>query len=126
MTHPHHDIARAYLAAVEAGELPDELLTDDFSAWLQTTGDIDRDGYKGAVRWLASVCKVPIRFEVVAITGEADRVVVEATSQATLVNGERYANSYVFSIRVEDGRIAHIREYYNALETSAKLLPLMA
>ena len=46
MLQPHHDLARAYFAAVSAGELPDSLLTDDFTAWTTTAGDIDKATYQ--------------------------------------------------------------------------------
>ena len=68
----------------------------------------------------------PIRFTVDAMTAQDDRVVIEAHSQATLINGEEYGNTYVFSIRVRDGRIAWIAEHFNALIAQEKLLPLAA
>ena len=125
MTRASHDIARAYFAAVEAGDLPDALLTDDFSAWITTGGEMDKAAYQGAIRFLASVCREPIRFEIDAITAEEDRVIAEARSTATLVSGEPYAQTYVFAMRIRDGRIAHVAEHYNALETQEKLVPLM-
>lgn len=123
--HPHHALARAYFAAVEAGELPDDLLTGDFTAWITTGGAMDKAAYQGAIRFLASVCREPIRFTIDAITAEEDRVLAEARSTATLVNGEPYAQTYVFSLRIRDGRIAHIAEHYNAIEAREKLVPLM-
>ncbi len=125
MLQPHHDLARAYFAAVEAGDLPDSLLTEDFTAWITIGGDMDKAAYQGAIRWLASACKEPIRFTIDAITAEDDRVVAEARSTATLISGELYAQTYVFAMRIRDGRIAHIAEHYNALETQEKLVPLM-
>jgi len=124
--HPNHDLARAYFAAVTAGELPDSLLTDDFSAWTTGTGPMDRAGYQNAIRLLARMCATPIQFTIDAITAEEDRVVAEARSTATLVNGESYANTYVFSLRVRDGRIARIAEHMNLAIVHEKLIPLMA
>ena len=83
MLQPHHDLARAYFAAVAAGELPDDLLTEDFTAWITTGGDMDKAAYQGAIRWLASICREPIRFEIDTITAEDDRVVAEARSTAS-------------------------------------------
>ena len=57
---------------------------------------------------------------------EDDRVIAEARSVATLIDGQAYAQTYVFAMRIRDGRIAHIAEHYNALETQEKLMPLMA
>jgi uncharacterized protein len=126
MSHPHYAVAEAYLAAVTAGDLPDSLLTDDMSAWLTTQGPISKAAYQGAIRLFARMALSPIQFTVDAMTAQDDRVVIEAHSQATLINGEAYGNTYVFSIRVRDGRIAWIAEHFNALIAQEKLIPLAA
>jgi hypothetical protein len=126
MPHPNYAVAEAYLAAVAAGDLPDSLLTDDMTAWLTTQGPISKSAYQGAIRLMAEICKSPIRFTVDAMTAQDDRVVIEAHSQATLINGEEYANTYVFSLRVRDGRIAAIAEHFNPLIAQEKLFPLIA
>ena len=52
-------------------------------------------------------------------------MLAEARSEAVLIDGQPYANTYVFAFRIRDGRFAHIAEHYNAHE-SEKLMPLMA
>jgi uncharacterized protein len=126
VSHPNYAVAEAYLAAVTAGDLPDSLLTDDMTAWLTTQGPISKAAYQGAIRLFARMAKSPIQFTVDAMTAQDDRVVIEAHSQATLINGEAYGNTYVFSIRVRDGRIAWIAEHFNALIAQEKLFPLAA
>ena len=126
MSHPNYALAQAYLAAVTAGDLPDSLLTDDMTAWLTTQGPISKAAYQGAIRLFARMAQSPIRFTVDALTAEDDRVVIEAHSQATLINGEEYGNTYVFSLRVRDGRIAWIAEHFNPLIAQEKLIPLAA
>ncbi|MGH3209677.1 MAG: nuclear transport factor 2 family protein [Trebonia sp.] len=126
MSHPNNAVAEAYLAAVTAGDLPDSLLTDDMTAWLTTQGPVSKAAYQGAIRLFARMAQSPIRFTVDAMTAQDDRVVIEAHSQATLINGEAYGNTYVFSLRVRDGRIAWIAEHFNALIAQEKLLPLAA
>ncbi len=126
MSPSNYAVAGAYLSAVTAGDLPDSLLTDDMTAWLTTQGPVSKSDYQSAIRLLARMCQTPIRFTVDAITAEDDRVVIEAQSQATLINGEQYANTYVFSLRVRDGRIAWIAEHYNPLVAQEKLFPLAA
>lgn len=121
-----HDLARAYFAAVEAGELPDSLLTGDFTAWTTGTGPLSREAYQGAIRLLAKMCDRSIRFTIDAITAEQDRVLAEARSTAKLIDGNDYANTYVFSLRIRDGRIAHIAEHMNLAIVHEKLVPLMA
>ena len=126
MTHPNYALAEAYLAAVTAGDLPDSLLTDDMTAWLTTQGPISKAAYQDAIRLFARMAQSPIRFTVDALTAQDDRVVIETHSQATLINGEEYGNTYVFSIRVRDGRIAWIAEHFNPLIAQEKLFPLIA
>jgi hypothetical protein len=126
MPHPNYALAEAYLAAVTAGDLPDSMLTDDMTAWLTTQGPVSKAAYQGAIRLFARMAQTPIRFTVDAITAQDDRVVIEAHSQATLINGEEYGNTYVFSIRVRDGRIAWIAEHFNPLIAQEKLIPLAA
>lgn len=46
-------------------------------------------------------------------------------STATLVNIEPYAMTYVYVFRIREGRIASVAEYYNALISKEKLMPLM-
>lgn len=126
MTTTHHDLARAYFAAVTAGDLPDSLLTSDFTAWTTTQGDLTREQYQGAIRLLRRMCARPIEFTIDALTAEEDRVVAEARSYAPLISGEDYRQTYVFSFRIRDGRIAWIAEHFNALVVQEKLYPVMA
>jgi ketosteroid isomerase-like protein len=118
-------LVHAYIDAVVAGDLPDELLTDDMTAWLTTQGTIGKQAYQDAIRWLRSVMREPLRFTIDAVTAEGDRAVAEARSEGVLINGEPYAQTYVFVLRIRDGRIAAIAEHYNALIAQEKLLPLM-
>lgn len=126
MLQPHHDLARAYFAAVTAGDLPDDLLADGFTAWTTTQGLLDKAQYQAAIRLLARMCREPIAFTIDAITAEDDRVVAEARSRAVLVDGSLYENTYVFAMRLRDGRIGHIAEHFNALVVKEKLYPVMA
>ena len=120
-----HDLARAYFAAVTAGDLPDALCCDDMTAWITTGGTMSKSAYQEVIRLLARMCATPIQFTIDAITAEQDRVLAEAHSQAVLVNGEIYENTYVFAFRVREDKFAHIAEHYNALVTQEKLVPLM-
>lgn len=119
------ELARAYFAAVTAGELPDSLLTADMTAWTTTQGDLDKAAYRGLIRMLAKMCSRAPAFTIQSLTAEDDRVVAEATSEGVLVDGEPYGNTYIFVFRIRDGRIAHIAEHFNALIVHDKLIPLM-
>jgi ketosteroid isomerase-like protein len=60
-----------------------------------------------------------------SVTAEGDRVVVEFEGNATLVNGEDYANQYCMVFTLADGRIKHVNEYYCTILADAKILPLL-
>jgi uncharacterized protein len=126
MKEQNYRIARAYFTAVTKGELPDELLTPDMTGWITTTGTMDKASYQRLVRLLAKMCAGPLEFTINSLTADEDRVVAEAVSQGTLINGERYSNTYVFVFRIRDGKIAAVAEHYNAIIARDKLVPLMA
>jgi ketosteroid isomerase-like protein len=126
VTEANKDLARAYFAAVTAGELPDALLTPDMTAWTTTQGPLDKATYQGLIRILARMCARPLAFTIDALTAEGDRVVAEARSEGVLVNGQPYGNTYVFVFKIRDGRIAWIAEHFNALIVQETLIPLMA
>jgi hypothetical protein len=119
-------IARAYFDAVSGGDLPEALLTPDMTAWITTGGAMDKAAYRRLVRLLGAMCDGPLVFTIDSLTADEDRVVAEARSQGRLVNGEEYAQTYVFVFRIRDGRIASVAEHYNALIAQEKLVPLMA
>jgi ketosteroid isomerase-like protein len=119
-------LARAYFDAVAAGALPDDLLTPDMTGWITTGGTMDKARYQHLVRLLGAMLDGPLRFTIQSLTADEDRVVAEATSEGTLINGEPYAQTYIFVLRIRDGRIASVAEHYNALIAQEKLLPLMA
>lgn len=71
------------------------------------------------------MCDGPLTFTIHSLTADEDRVVAEASSTGRLVSGKDYAQTYVFVLRIRDGRIASVAEYYNALVAQEMLVPLM-
>lgn len=119
-------IAQDYVTAVMAGDLPDAMLTPDMTAWITTAGTVSKQSYQRMIQMMKVMCATPLVFTVQAMTADEDRVVIEVTSAATLVSGEDYRQTYVFVLRLRDGKIAAVAEHYNALVAQEKLLPLMA
>jgi uncharacterized protein len=126
MTRASHQIVRDFFAAVTAGDLPDSLLTPDMKGWTTTQGSMDKAAYQHVIRLLSEMTPQPLRFIIDSITAEDDRAVAEVHSEGTLINGEDYANTYVFVFRIRDGKIASVAEHFNALIVQEKLIPLMA
>jgi len=46
-----------------------------------------------------------------AVTAEADRVALEAESDADLINGKHYHNYYHFLFVIRDGQVREAKEY---------------
>ena len=61
MTQALHNLARAYFAAVTAGDLPDDLCCDDMTAWITTGGTMSKSAYQHVIRLLARMCAEPTK-----------------------------------------------------------------
>jgi ketosteroid isomerase-like protein len=56
---------------------------------------------------------------------EGDRVAVEFEGDATLANGDSYANQYCMVFTLEGGKIKRVHEYFCTVLADQKLGPLM-
>jgi ketosteroid isomerase-like protein len=65
----------------------------------------------------------PTRITPKRILADADHVVVQCDGDATTVSGERYANTYCFVIRVEEGRLRELTEYMDTALVDRVLQP---
>lgn len=118
-------IARAFIAASEAGAFPVGLVHDDLTAWTTLQPDHGLAAYAGSLAWMRAATGGTLSFTIDAITTSPERAIIEARSTATLSNGEEYANTYVFVLGLREGRIASVREHNNALVVQQKLMPLL-
>jgi ketosteroid isomerase-like protein len=48
-----------------------------------------------------------------SITADGSRVFIEQRGNMVLSDGRPYRNKYVFRFSIRDGRISHVREYFN-------------
>jgi|SRR5882757_5352280 len=67
-----------------------------------------------------------IRFEILNLTAEEDRVSCEARGYAKLVNGADYNNEYHFLVTLRDGKVSRVVEYLDTQLTDTVVVPLMA
>jgi ketosteroid isomerase-like protein len=65
-----------------------------------------------------------LRLTIESVTGEGDRVVVEAKGDAVTGDGKRYCNDYCFVMTFRDGRITQLNEYLCSLHADEVLWPL--
>jgi ketosteroid isomerase-like protein len=121
-----HEIARRFFDALSGGAIPDDLLTEDMTAWTTSSGvRSDRARYQGGVRLLASIFNEGPTYTVDSLTAEDDRVAAEVQVNGALSTGEPYHNVYLFLLRVRDGRIASVEEHFNPIPVREKLAPLI-
>lgn len=126
MTIAAHDLARQFFSALSAGHLPDELLTEDMTAWTTSSGvDLDKARYQGGVQLIGSLFKGGATYDVESLTAEADRIAAEVRAHGTLVDGQTYENRYVFVLRVRDNRIAAVAEHFHPGPVAEQLVPLI-
>ena len=125
MTPVNHQLVRVFFTAIASGNVPDDLLTQDMSLWTVNGGTSDRARFQGAMKMLASIFSGTLRYEIVALTSEDDRVAAEVQSHGTLPDGEPFHNTHLFMFRIRDGRIAAVAEFMNQFIVREKIAPLM-
>ncbi|HEX7871476.1 MAG TPA: nuclear transport factor 2 family protein [Sphingobium sp.] len=126
MTQTLHKIARDYFAALSAGNIPDDMLTDDMTAWTTSSGiDQPREKYVGGVKMLGSLFEGGLQYSIETLTAEGDRVVAEVRGSGTLINGDSFQNRYVFVLRIRDGKIASVAEHFNPDPVRQQIVPLI-
>jgi ketosteroid isomerase-like protein len=125
MTEASHKIACDFVAALSSGTVPDGLLDPDFVAWTTSSSRVEGPVYRGGITLLATLFSEKPVYTIDALTAENDRVVVEAQAKGVLVNGEDYRNTYVFVLRLRDGRIAALAEHFNPRIVEEKIMPLL-
>lgn len=93
----------------------EELYAPDFEVW--TAGALPFSGTHPRAQALENVPVVlslfpeGLRFTLLAMTAEGERVAVEAESEGRHVSGRPYHNRYHFLIEIRDGRIRRLKEY---------------
>jgi ketosteroid isomerase-like protein len=67
--------------------------------------------------WMSTVADGPRNLgadEVeLSITGDGSRVFIEQRGNMILSDGRPYRNKYVFRFSISDGKVSHVREYFN-------------
>ncbi|MFD2430180.1 nuclear transport factor 2 family protein [Sphingobium scionense] len=87
--------------------------------------DAPAAAYQRGVAMLGSLFQGGLTFTVDSLTAQEDRVAVEVRSAGMLVNGEPFANRYVFLLRIRDDRIASVAEHFNPAPVEAQIKPLI-
>ena len=121
------DLARRMIAALSAADVEfiKKNYAEDFQIW--ASGSLPFSGFgdkASAVAGMPAVLELfpdGLRFSIVEMTAEGDRVAIEATSEGTTATGRRYQQEYHFLMRVRNGQIVEWKEYMDT-EHARKVL----
>jgi ketosteroid isomerase-like protein len=123
MADTNKDIVLVWFEALVKGD-PEtvlRLMHDDFRYFYPGTMPVagwwDRDGFFASGQMFAGKLAGPVTMRIGDVTAEDDRVWVEAESEADLVGGGRYENTYVMAFRVKDGKVCEFKEFGDTLMT---------
>jgi len=125
-------VAGDFLAALGRGDVETmkSLLTPQSVAICTGTGLLSGTRDYAAICETASglgrITRAGIRFTIVSMTAEEDRVSCEARGESVLVNGVPYNNEYHFLFTVRDGKVVRMVEYMDSKLTEQVLGPLLA
>lgn len=117
MSEANKSVVRKFLAALGAGDgkTVDALITPDCEAVCTGTSIVSRTrGHDEIVRsgdYFKRTMKDGIRFEILCLTAEEDRVAAEAVGFSELKNGVTYNNQYHFLFHLRDGKVCKLKEY---------------
>jgi ketosteroid isomerase-like protein len=112
-------VIKQYFEAINRGDEQGILgfLTDDFKFECMAVKPErfhfiwDRNAFAAAPRLMSRFMHKPIQIWIESMTGDEDRVAVEAKSHGELKNGKLYENAYHFLFRLRDGKLCSAREY---------------
>jgi len=110
-------LARRMIAALSDADVGfiERYYAEDFRIWVAGSLPFSGSGDKAsAVAGMPAVLDLfpsGLRFSIVAMTAEGDRVAIEATSEGTTAAGRSYSQRYHFLMRVRAGKIVEWKEY---------------
>jgi ketosteroid isomerase-like protein len=127
----NRQVAREFFEAisrVDVGKL-DELYADDFELWTAGTLPLSGTSKKAqaleGMKLIGTMFPEGLRFEIVGVTAEGERLAIEAESHGVHVSGRPYHNQYHFLMVVRDGKIHRFKEYMDTMHAQEVLFGSM-
>lgn len=130
MSQANKEVIRKFMIALGSGDVETvkSLITDDIEAVCVGTSMVSGTrGYAdivGVGDLFKKITKAGIRFDILTMTAEEDRVSAEMQGHSDLVTGVPYNNQYHFLFFLRDGRIYRMKEYIDTKLADAALGPL--
>ena len=110
-------IVRNFFAAMNKGDTDYIVNAYADDGQLQTMGNtlisgtFSKDQIQASAGGIFEVFPRGLRFDILAMTAEGDRVAVEATSEGEHVSGQTYSNEYHFLFEFSNGKLKTLKEY---------------
>lgn len=131
MNQANKDIAGKFLKALGQGDSAtvDSLLTDDCVAVCTGSSIVSRtrsrDEIVRTANYFKRTMKEGVRFEILTMTAEDDRVSVESEGFSELKNGVAYNNQYHFLFFFRDGKVCKLKEYMDTKLADEVMRPVL-
>lgn len=105
-------LALDYLNHMQDGNVQAALaLThDDARFWMPAPGELSKPQLAAFFEQVGPLI-LSMRFTVLGMTEEGQRLALEASGRAELANGKVYNNRYHFLFVIRDGKVAELKEY---------------
>ena len=118
--------ARRFIAAMSDNGIDETIVAPGFTWWTAIMGEMPGDKVlEITTSAVGPVFVEPIKVTESGITAEGNRVALEASGYAPLVNGGAYDNRYHFLLEFDgDGRISAIREHMDTAHVVRDVLPV--
>ena len=127
MEHAPRQTAETFFAHLSANELDRamDLLSEDSTVWIATmpagspgpehTGTtVPKPAFADMMAKSQQLAPAGMQFTIHRCLADQTEVAMELESRADLADGRLYNNRYVFWLRVEEGRITELREYFDS------------
>jgi uncharacterized protein len=124
MSEDNKRVVLAFAKAIERGDWDSlgGMMTDDATWWVAgstaVSGELPKARFIKQGKRLFAQASGPMKFELISMTAEEDRVAVEARSNVLFKSGGLYKNEYHFLFKVCGGKISSGREYMDTLHLS--------
>jgi uncharacterized protein len=89
------------------------------------SGRREADVMVGMIEEFKKLMPTGLRFDILNVIAEGDRVAVEAEGNAVTAQGKDYRNQYVFVFTLENGKIKQVNEYFCNVHANEVLWPLV-
>lgn len=120
----HKALAREFFVRFDANDIAGALalLSDDATYWLAGkpaelpgVGALNKAQIADVFRRMTERLENGLRMQVDSMIAEGDCVALEVQSHGLLKNGREYRNEYHQRMRLREGKICEVREYYDSL-----------